>query len=229
MKRQIRILIIDDADQSRTVKYLQAQLKSTCDLECITIKTTLLELRKEGSEHLDTDKLRSKIKDELYNKKINWAFTDFNLAETDVNGLTVVDMLHTFRPNMQIVMYSGNQNAVIRSILGKSPRDAQDEEIISGIRKLLEYSIIDYVKRDDYADKVIELVNRMEEPTVQDYFLEQLRMYPDMEFKSCYPPLAGKTFGEIADMIEQHSDKRTADWTKELVEQTIAYLVKIND
>lgn len=229
MKRQIRILIIDDADQSRTIKSLQAQLKAQCDLECIAIKTTALDLRKEGSEHLDTDKLRSKIKDELYNKKINWAFTDFNLAENDVNGLTVVDILHEFRPKMQIVMYSGNQSAVIRSILGKSPRDAQDEEIISGIRKLLSYSIIDYVKRDDYADKVIELVNREKDPTVQDYFLEQLRMYPDMEFKSCYPHLAGKTFGEIADMIEQHSDKRTDAWTRELVEQTIAYLVKIND
>lgn len=229
MNRQIKVLIVDDADQSRTIKFLQTQLKSQCDLECIAINTTSVDLRKDGSEHLDIDKLNLKIKDGISNKRINWAFTDFNLAEADVNGLTVVGMLHELRPNMPVVMYSGNQSAVIRSILGKSPRDAQDEEIISGIRKLLQYSIIDYVKRDDYADKLIELVNRAEDPAVQDYFLEQLRQYPEMEFKSCYPRLAGKTFGEIADMIELHSDKRTDAWTKELVEQTIAYLVKINE
>lgn len=39
----------------------------------------------------------------------------------------------------------------------------------------------------------------------------------------------GKTLGEIADMIEKQSDKRVDSWTQELVEQTIAYLVKINE
>lgn len=36
----------------------------------------------------------------------------------------------------------------------------------------------------------------------------------------------GKTLGEIADMIEKQSDKRVDSWTQELVEQTIAYLIK---
>ena len=45
---------------------------------------------------------------------------------------------------------------------------------------------------------------------------------------TCYPKLSGKTLGEIADMIENSSDKRTDIWTQELIEQAVAYLIKIN-
>ena len=115
-------------------------------------------------------------------------------------------------------------------VLGKVKlQEATEEEIVEAVRKLMEYQIIDYVKRDEYKDKLIELINRDDEPTVHDYFLEQLRQHSEMEFKSCYAPLKGKTLGEIADMIEKQSDKRVDSWTQELVEQTIAYLVKINE
>lgn len=229
MKRKISVLIVDDVDQSKTVKMLTAQLRSKCDLECLVINTTSLDLRKDGSDHLDPNKLCQKLKETIAHKSINWAFTDFNLAENEIDGLSVVEMLNALRQKLKIVMYSGDRGAVVKKVLGKSPKEAQEEEIIEGVRKLLEYSIIDYVKRDDYDEKLIELVNREVDPTVQDYFIEQLRLHSEMEFKSCYPRLKGKKLGEIADMIESHQDMRTDSWMKELVEQTIAYLVKINE
>ena len=35
--------------------------------------------------------------------------------------------------------------------------------------------------------------------------------------------------GEIADMIEKGSDFRSREWMQELIEQSIAYLIKINE
>ena len=198
--------------------------------EAISIRTTDVELREDGSDHLDVIKLKERIKDLISSKHINWALTDFNLSEDDIDGIDVVEILTELRKNLKIIMYSGNRKAVVKRVLGKVKlQEATEEEIVEAVRKLMEYQIIDYVKRDEYKDKLIELINRDDEPTVHDYFLEQLRQHSEMEFKSCYAPLKGKTLGEIADMIEKQSDKRVDSWTQELVEQTIAYLVKINE
>ena len=230
MKKKVTVLIIDDVDQSKIIDALKKQLKRKCEFEAISIRTTDVELREDGSDHLDVRKLKERIKDLISSKHINWALTDFNLSEDDIDGINVVEILTELRKNLKIIMYSGNRNAVVKRVLGKVKlQEATEEEIVEAVRKLMEYQIIDYVNRDEYKDKLIGLINRDDEPTVHDYFLEQLRQHSEMEFKSCYAPLKGKTLGEIADMIEKQSDKRVDSWTQELVEQTIAYLVKINE
>ena len=230
MKKKVTVLIIDDVDQSKIIDALKKQLKRKCEFEAISIRTTDVELREDGSDHLDVRKLKERIKDLISSKHINWALTDFNLSEDDIDGIDVVEILTELRKNLKIIMYSGNRKAVVKRVLGKVKlQEATEEEINEAVRKLMEYQIIDYVKRDEYKDKLIGLINRDDELTVHDYFLEQLRQHSEMEFKSCYAPLKGKTLGEIADMIEKQSDKRVDSWTQELVEQTIAYLVKINE
>ena len=212
MKKKVTVLIIDDVDQSKIIDALNKQLKRTCEFEAISIRTTDVELREDGSDHLDVIKLKERIKDLISSKHINWALTDFNLSEDDIDGIDVVEILTELRKNLKIIMYSGNRKAVVKRVLGKVKlQEATEEEIVEAVRKLM------------------ELINRDDEPTVHDYFLEQLRQHSEMEFKSCYAPLKGKTLGEIADMIEKQSDKRVDSWTQELVEQTIAYLVKINE
>ena len=230
MKKKVTVLIIDDVAQLKIIDALKKQLNRKCEFEAISIRTTDVELREDGSDHLDVRKLKERIKDLISSKHINWALTDFNLSEDDIDGIDVVEILTELRKNLKIIMYSGNRNAVVKRVLGKVKlQEATEEEIVEAVRKLMEYQIIDYVKRDEYKDKLIGLINRDDELTVHDYFLEQLRQHSEMEFKSCYAPLKGKTLGEIADMIEKQSDKRVDSWTQELVEQTIAYLVKINE
>lgn len=165
------VLIIDDEDQSRTVKALQRQLKAKCNLEAITILTTDVELREDGSDHLDANKLKIKIDKAIKSKHIDWALTDFNLAEEDIDGLTVVEILSELRKHLKIIMYSGNRTAVVKRVLGKAKiQDASEDEIVDAIRKLLEYPVIDYIKRDDYKDNLIAFINRDNDPSVQDYF-----------------------------------------------------------
>ena len=230
MKKKVTVLIIDDVDQSKIIDALKKQLKRKCEFEAISIRTTDVELREDGSDHLDVRKLKERRKDLISSKHINWALTDCILSEDDIDGINVVEILTELRKNLKIIMYSGNRNAVVKRVLGKVKlQEATEEEIVEAVRKLMEYQIIDYVKRDEYKDKLIGLINRDDEPTVHDYFLELFRQDSEMEFISCYAPLLGKSLGDIADMIEKQSDKRVDSWTQELVEQTIAYLVKINE
>lgn len=223
------ILIIDDNDQNVNIRSLKMQVKGHCDLEVISIKTTDSIFKEDNSEHLDINKLKLHINDAIKGKSISWVFTDFNLSEEKINGLTIVKLLKEIRNSLKIIIYSGNLEAVIRSVVGESLSNVNEEDIVKAVKKLMEYGIVDYLKRDDYLNKAVELINRVDEPTIQDFFIQQLRMYGEMEFKSCYQKLSGKKLGEIADMIEKSSDKRTDVWTQELVEQAIAYLIKINE
>ena len=223
------ILIIDDNDQNVNIRSLKMQVKGHCDLEVISIKTTDSIFKEDNSEHLDINKLKLHINDAIKGKSISWVFTDFNLSEEKINGLTIVKLLKEIRNSLKIIIYSGNLEAVIRSVVGESLSNVNEEDIVKAVKKLMEYGIVDYLKRDDYLNKAVELINRVDEPTIQDFFIQQLRMYGEMEFKSGYQKLSGKKLGEIADMIEKSSDKRTDVWTQELVEQAIAYLIKINE
>ena len=205
------ILVIDDADQSVNKKSLEIRVKSYCNLEVLLVKTTDKEYRVADSDHLDLRKLKDAIGEKIKGRHISWVFTDFNLAEESINGLSVVKILKELRKSIKVVMYSGNLDDVVRSVVGGNISSANVDDIVK-----------------DFVNKAVELINRDDDPTVQDYFIQQLRKYSDMEFQSCYPKLSGKKLGEIADMIENSSDKRTDAWTQELVEQAIAYLVKIN-
>lgn len=222
------VLIIDDIDQSVNIKSLKKQVRGYCSLDAISIKTTDVDLRAEDSEHLDLEKLRNTIKEAIRGKSIAWAFTDFDLSEDNINGLTVVRILKELRPSLKIVIYSGNLETVIRNVVGKPLAEANEDDVVKAVKTLVNYEIVDYVRRDNYVDKAVELIKKEDDPTVKEFFIQQLRMYSEMEFRSCYPKLSGRTLGEIADMIENSSDKRTDAWTQELVEQAIAYLVKIN-
>ena len=49
-----------------------------------------------------------------------------------------------------------------------------------------------------------------------------------MQFKSVYDPFKGRTLNMIADEIEKRTS-RGRDFEQELLEQSIAYLVRINE
>lgn len=230
MKKKVTVLIIDDQDQSIIIEGLSRQLKQKCEFNAIKICTTDVELRRDDSDHLDINKLEEHIKSKINSKHINWAFTDFNLSEKDIDGINVVEILSRLRKKLKIIMYSGDRSSIIKRVLGKANlQEAGEDEIVEAVRKLMDYQIIDYVRRDQYQEKLIKLINNDDGPTIRDYFLEQLRAHSEMEFKSCYAPFRGKTFGDIADEIEKQSDMRVNVWMQELVEQTIAYLAKINE
>ena len=55
-----------------------------------------------------------------------------------------------------------------------------------------------------------------------------LRSNGEMIFKSCYPEFKGKSFNEIADLIDNHSDARSDEWIEAILTQTISYLAEVN-
>lgn len=220
--------MIDDKSQSTVTKGIESKLSKDYDLDFIAIRSGSAELKKDGSEDLDVEKLKEEIKTQIIGKNIDIALTDFDLECDYLNGLDVVRMVHEVRPKLSFFIYSGNWNKVIESVLGQDYKKSSIEELVGGINKLIHDKIIDCIDRTDYQDLLIEYLKRNQEETIEHRLSTLLRTNGNMKFESCFPEFKGMTFNEIADMIDEHSDARADEWIEAVLTQTIAYLVKVN-
>ncbi len=229
MKQKRCILLIDDKDQSDVTDSIKMQLKNDFDLEFILIRTAAAELKKDGGEDLDIDKLKSEIESKIKNKSVYIALTDFDLECDSLNGLGVVSMVHEIRPKVNFLVYSGNWDEVIRTVVGKDYKNSSIEELVGGINNLIHDNIINCIGRTDYKGDLIKYLKENRGDSIEHRLVALLRANGDMKFESCFPKFKGMTFNDIANTIESHSDARSDEWIEAILAQTIAYLVKQNN
>lgn len=228
MKQKRCILIIDDKSQSTVIKGIESKLFKDFDLDFIPIRTADAKFKKDDSEDLDVDKLKTEIETKIKGKHIDIALSDFDLECPYFTGLDAVHIVREIRENVNFFIYSGNWNKVIESVVGKDYKNASIEELVNGVNKLIKAQIIDCIDRIDYQETLIEYLKKNKGNTIEHRLAILLRAHGDLKFESGFPKFKDKTFNEIADMIEKHSDARTDEWIDTLLTQTIAYLVKVN-
>lgn len=228
MKQKRCILVIDDKSQSAVIKGFKSKYSKDFDLDFIAIRTGAAELKKDDSEDLDIDKLKTEIESKIKGKHLDIALSDFELECPYFTGLDAVDLVHKIRKNVSFFVYSGNWNEVIKSVVGQEYQKASIEELVGGVNKLLNSQVIDCIDRTDYQDILIDYLNKEKGNSIEYQLATSLRVNGEMKFESCFPKFKGMTFNEIADMIECHSDARSDEWIKAILVQTIAYLVKVN-
>lgn len=228
MKKTKCILLFDDKDQTKIIDSIKLSTRQEFDLDFIFIRTSSAELKKEDSEDLDTEKLKAKIVSETRGKVIDIALTDFDLECDYLNGLDVVRMVHEYHKKVNFFIYSGNWNKVIRSVIGENYQQASQEQLVKGINDLIHDKIVNCVDRIDYQEDLLKYLRHDSEDSMEHRLCVLLQANGDMVFNSCCPELKGKTFYEIAEMIDNKSDARSDDWIEAVLTQTIAYLTEVN-
>ena len=228
MKQKRCILVIDDKSQSAVIKGLTSKYSKDFDLDFIVIRTGAAELKKDDSEDLDIDKLKTEIETKIKGKHLDVALSDFDLECPYFTGLDAVHLVHEIRKNVSFFVYSGNWNEVIKSVVGQEYQKASIKELVGGINKLLKSQIIDCIDRTDYQEILIDYLKKDKGNSIEHQLAILLRANGKMKFESCFPEFKGMTFNEIADMIESHSDARSEEWIEAILAQTIAYIVKVN-
>jgi len=228
MKQKKCILVIDDKSQSTVIKGIESMLTKDFDLDFIPIRTGAAELKKNDSEDLDVDKLKTEIETKIKGKHIDIALSDFDLECPYFTGLDAVHMVHEIRENVNFFIYSGNWNKVIESVVGKEYQKASIDELVKGVNKLTKAKIINCIDRTDYKDILINYLNKNKGDSIEHRLSTLLRANGEMAFSSCCPELKGKTFLEIAEMIDNKSDARSYEWIEAVLTQTIAYLTEVN-
>lgn len=136
--------------------------------------------------------------------------------------------IRRFKHN-NIILYSGNIQSAIRKVLNETKENDSEEAVVTAVKKFIELPILRFNGRNDYQDTIVELISHHNRLSLEDRLLRFLHTHESMVFNSCFPPFDGKTFGEIADIIENDSDARSEEWLQALIDQTMAYLLKINE
>lgn len=232
MKEEVFIIIIDDTNQDANIRALESRLKNYCIPRIEHINTGAVELRKnDGSDHLDITKLRTLLEEKLNNRRIDWIATDFNLGEDEIDGIDIIRIMVDIRRfrRKNIIIYSGNIQSAIRKVIKESKTSDSEEAVISAVKEFINLPILSFNGRQDYKDTIVEIISKNKRITLEDRLLNLLHTHESMVFNSCFPPFAGKTFGEIAKIIENESDARCEEWLQALIDQSIAYLIQINE
>ena len=138
-------------------------------------------------------------------------------------------MVHEIRPKVDFLIYSGNWDEVIRTVVGKDYKNSSIEELVGGINNLIHDNIINCIGRTDYKADLIKFLKENKGDSIEHRLVTLLRANGEMKFESCFPEFKGMTFNEIADKIDGHSDARSDEWIEAVLAQTIAYLVKVNN
>lgn len=229
MKLTKRILVIDDKDQETILEELHSKLDKDFDLHAVGIRTSKPIYRQKDKNKLDIEKLKLEI-ETAYDSE-GWfelVLTDFDLNEEgNVDGLDVVEYIKSVRPSAPVMMYSGNFSKAIKKVINKEGT-LTDDEVVKAVTKLVDYNIIKFIERTEYKKEAVDYLKGDKEISLRGEFLSLLKEHKDLIFNSCYPDFKGKSFGEIAKIIESHSDARSEEWLSALIKQTIAYLVQIN-
>lgn len=228
MKKTKCILLFDDKDQTKIINNIKLTTRQEFDLDFIFIRTSSAELKKDDSEDLDVEKLKAKIVSKTRGKVIDIALTDFDLECDYLTGLDVIHLVHENHKNVQFLVYSGNWNKVIRRVIGEDYQQASPEQLVEGINQLIHDKIINCVSRIDYQEDLLKFLRHDSTDSMEHRLCVLLRANSDMVFNSCCPELKEKTFDEIAEMIENHSDARSDEWIEAILTQTIAYLAEVN-
>ena len=151
--------------------------------------------------------------------------SDFDLSDDVVNGLDVIEIIRSIREKVPIILYSGNLEKAIKSVMG-DPASKDLPTLINDVKKLMLHHISEFIDRTGYAASVIKVLKNKDTSTKQ-ILLKKLREYPDLKLSSAYPIFSGKKLSQIADEIEK-STYQGQEFQQELIEQTIAYIIEIS-
>lgn len=223
------ILVIDDEPQKPTEDDIQSALKNELDLRYINIDVTNPDILNEDL-NVDEEKLNMAIKNGIAEKSVDLVLADYDLGNScPFSGLKPIAYIRELRPHLPIFLYSAVQKDVIQEVVGKDLSNTTPDNIINGINQLMDMRIAKICSRPAYPQEVIKYLRQNKEANPRSILISILRENRDRIFNSCCPPLKGKTFGEVADILDDVSNGLGNEWMMAIIEQIAAYLVEINE
>ena len=223
------ILVIDDESQIPIENDIQSALKKELDVQFINIDVTDPTNLDDNLDVVE-EKLNLAIKKAVVGKTIDLVLTDYDLGENcPFSGLKPISYLRSLRPNLPIFLYSVIQKDVIKEVVGDDLNNTSPDNIINGINQLMDMKIAKICSRPAYPQEVIKYLRQNKEANPRSVLISILRENRDRIFNSCCPPLKGKKFGEVADILDDVSNGLGNEWMKAIIEQIAAYLVEINE
>lgn len=222
-----KILVIDDESQKNTLEQIKRSLTGCALVEYSQIDVLGEKYQDAEANFLEEELLKDIV--EVMRSPWNLILVDYDYGQEDFNGLNVIDKIRSVRKHVDVILYSADQKSVIQNVVGSNLKDMPTEEVVEGINRLMDYKIQKMCRRASYEADVVKFVKQNVAPSPRALLSEMLREHGDKVFNSCCPKLKGKTFREIADILDEENNGNAHEWLKAILEQVIAYLNEVNE
>lgn len=223
-----RILVIDDENQRNLLGKIREEVKNQMQLEWSQVEVLDASYTDDEAQ-LVPDKVYAAIERVLREHQYNLVMVDYDYGQPNIDGLDVIKFVRQKKSSVDIYLYSAVQKDVIKKVVGDNLQNAPTEEIVSGINDLMNYRIGKMVSRPSAEAEVIKFLRSEVSFSPKAFISDMLREHSAQVFSSCCPKLAGKTYGEIADMIDEDNNGVANEWLTAILEQLVVYLSKVNE
>jgi len=221
------MLVIDDELQTNDLEQIVNSVKADASVEWDQIEVLGMEFLDEQAHWLQ-GKFEVAIEAKL-RAHYDLVLVDYDYGQQNFNGLDVIDLIRKKRKNIDIVLYSADQKTVIRDVVGSDLCASSEDAIVNGVNKLMDLKITKMCRRDAYVTDVIGVLKANVAPSPKALLCEMLREHGDRVFTSCCPRLSGRTFREIADLLDEDNNGSAHEWLKAILEQVMVYLEMVNE
>lgn len=223
-----RILVIDDESQRNLLGKIRDEVKTQMQIEWSQVEV-LDAAYTDDKARLVPDKVYAAIGKALSERQYNLIMVDYDYGQPNIDGLDVIRFVREKRAKVDIYLYSALQKDVIKKVVGDNLPDASTEDIVSGINDLMNYRIGKMVSRPSAEAEVIKFLRSEVSFSPSAFISDMLREHSTQVFSSCCPKLEGKTYGEIADMIDEDNNGVANEWLTAILEQLVVYLSTVNE
>lgn len=223
-----RILIIDDEPQGNTLEKISNGVKDKLVIESNQIEVLSASFVDEDAQ-LVPEKVYEAISQSFKKAYYDLILVDYSYGQDNFDGLDVIRFIRKSHPKDDLILYSANQQEVIGRVVGENLQNESTENIVAGINELMNFRIAKIVPRTSMDAEVITSLREDTTFSPYGFISNMLKENRDKVFKSCYPKLSGKTYGEIADMLDSESNGKANEWLSAILEQLIVYLSEVNE
>lgn len=222
-----KILVIDDEPQAQDIQKIKNSLNGKVNIKYKQIAVLDSDFLDKDA-NLDQNQLENEIISAVksYHDLI---LVDYDYGLESYNGLNVINVIRKVSKKCDVILYSADQKSIINKVLGDNLAQCPKEKIIDGINQLMNYTILKIGRRGVHIDDAIQILKKDTLPSPRALLCEMLRTNGNRVFNSCYPKLKGKTFSEIADILDDENNANGHKWLTAIMEQIIAYLVEVNE
>lgn len=229
MIKRTCLLIDDDKQDDIFPTIAEEGKKYDLEIKCLQFNVGNQERRDLlTKEEIDLDKVVSVFRNEFRGINIDLIAVDWNLSSARINGPILINRFNesSLRVRTPKLLYSGVLKDEIEKIINNYREDNTIlfRDIWLHINAIISCNITTFVTREEYEYGIVEQLRRIDD-TIETSIEDELRKFPDLKFQTSFIRkfFKGKSFGEIAEILDKDV-KLKNEFTKEITEQTIAYL-----
>lgn len=224
-------LLIDDEKQDANFPTIKSEgLKFNIDIEIYQFNVGNQERRDLlENEEISLQKVVQVFKKEFKNIKFDIIAFDWNIG-SGIKGPTIIQYFNDLgiRKNVTKILYSGALREEVEKLFDdyrKNPK-MPFNKIWGQLNPLLTTNALAFAGKENYEVELVQQLRKIDD-SFDSSIEEELRKYNNNIFKHGFPnkQFKGKTFGEIADIIDGDPNLRN-DLTKEITQQIMAYLTE---